>query len=299
MKKFVITKNITKINNDSLRIYLKEISSFNPHSKEEEIECLNRIKKGDEKAINELINNNLRFVISVAKKYTNNNNDLEDLINEGNIGLLMAVNNFKHDMNVKFISYAVWWIRKNIFDYLHNNGRLIRIPIHKINMLTKIDKKINEYEQKYHRNVDFSEIIDELDNEISDLDNKDGELKYKKLSNDFELLHLLNGKNINSLNQTLIEDEGNPITYGDVLSDNNPYSIPDYYLINNENLKIFESIINKLSQRDKYVIVNYFGLFNSTPKQLKEIAKEVGVTTETVRQIKDKTLIKLRNLFVN
>mgnify|MGYP003343900865 CR=1 FL=1 len=114
MKRFVINNMITSVNTNSLKLYLKEVSSFNVFTREEENECLKRIENGDKKAVEELINRNLRFVISVAKKYSKNNVELEDLINEGNIGLMMAIDSFKKDMNIKFISYAVWWIRKVI-----------------------------------------------------------------------------------------------------------------------------------------------------------------------------------------
>ena len=160
MKQFVITSKVTNRENQSFNQYLKDISEIEVFSSKEEVICAEKASRGDKKAIDELVRRNLRFVVSVAKQYATTQNPLEDLVNEGNIGLIIAAEKFKPEMGFKFISYAVWWVRKIIMEHLSKHGRLVRLPANKINSLSKLDKQINELEQKLGRNVCIQEIIE-------------------------------------------------------------------------------------------------------------------------------------------
>ena len=142
MKQLVITNRITSRETESFNLYLKDIYSLEVLTPSEETALAIRVNAGDIKAKDELIRRNLRFVITVAKQYANSSNPLEDLVNEGNIGLIMAAEKFKPEMGWKFISYAVWWIQKLICEHLAKHGRMVRLPANKINSLSKLDKKI-------------------------------------------------------------------------------------------------------------------------------------------------------------
>src|ERR1039458_8758932 len=169
MKQLVISARTTKRDTASFNLYLREISEIKMLTPEEELICANKVVLGDKAAIEELIVKNLRFVVSVAKQYAKAENPLEDLVNEGNIGLMIAAKKFRPDMGFKFISYAVWWIRKIILEHLAKNGRIVRIPANKINDLSKLDKKINKMEQKLGRNLDTQELIKEFGKDELDL----------------------------------------------------------------------------------------------------------------------------------
>ncbi len=162
-----IHERMTSRESQSFKKYLKDVSNIPMFTTEEQQLCTEKASSGDKEAIKELIERNLRFVISVAKQYVNSNNTLEDLVNEGNIGLIIAVEHFKPEMGFKFISYAVWWIRKVILEYLAKNGRFIRLPANKINDLSKMEKNIAKLEQKLGRPADVIEIVNEFGDQIN------------------------------------------------------------------------------------------------------------------------------------
>ena len=157
MKQLIISNRITKRDTESFNLYLKEIYNYEILTASEEKALSIKVNNGDHLAKNKLIQHNLRFVVSVAKQYCSSTNLIEDLVNEGNIGLIIAADRFKPEMGFKFISYAVWWIQKVICEHLAKNGRMVRLPANKINDLSMLEKKISAVEQKKGRAVDIQE----------------------------------------------------------------------------------------------------------------------------------------------
>ena len=166
MKQLKISTKLTNRDIHSFNQYLKEISDIDVFTPEQEAICTEKACKGDQDAIDELVRRNLRFVVSVAKQYATPMNPLEDLVNEGNIGLMLAAQKFRPEMGFKFISYAVWWVRKIIMEHLTKNGRMVRLPANKVNSLSKLDKQIHLLEQKLGRNVSIIEVVEEFGSEM-------------------------------------------------------------------------------------------------------------------------------------
>ena len=249
---------------------------------EEELICTQKASLGDEHAINELVSKNLRFVISVAKQYASTTNMLEDLVNEGNIGLITAAKKFRPSMDVKFISYAVWWIQKYINDYIYKH-RMIRLPANKINDLSKLNKQINQLEQKFGRSVDIVELINEFGYE-----DENG----KNDNSSFELLDMLNSYNVSSLDRTVDEDDHTILS--DLMSDETIFKSADHLVVDNSMKIEVARLINSLKPRDKRVLIGLFGLDGNTPMTLIEMGDEIGVSREMVRQIKQRVLLKFK-----
>ncbi len=289
MKQLTITTKLTNRENQSFVQYLREVSEIKVLTPEEEVILTEKASSGDKQAIEELVKRNLRFVVSVAKQYATPQNPVEDLVNEGNIGLMMAAERFDPKTGFKFISYAVWWIRKIIMEHLSKNGRLIRLPANKINALSKLDKQINELEQKLGRNVSIREV---MDNYNVDVDVLDALSNYGKSSSDLEVLSMLSGYSMDSLDRELGHDEGGS-TLGDNVVDNT-FDTNDHNLLYDDMKKELNKVLDTLKPRDRQVIVALFGLDGSIPRTLKDVGDEIGVTREMVRQIKEKSLIKLR-----
>ena len=158
MRQLKISKSITNRESQSIEKYLQEIGKVELLTPEEEVDLAKRIKKGDQKALEKLTRANLRFVVSVAKQYQNNSLSLNDLINEGNLGLVKAAQRFDETRGFKFISYAVWWIRQSIIQALAEQSRLVRLPLNKVGSLSKINKAFSELEQKYEREPSADEL---------------------------------------------------------------------------------------------------------------------------------------------
>jgi len=283
MKSFKIVARPTNRENDSFKQYLKNISSIDMLSREEETELALKSSSGDEKAINELVRRNLRFVVSVAKSYASASNPLEDLVNEGNVGLIIAAKKFKPNMDAKFISYAVWWVRKVIMEYLSKHGRTVRIPANKLNSLSKLDKKFNELEQREGRIIDINEVINELSGELP--------------NDSLEFLILLNSYNMDSLDREIGGDD-NTTTLGDLITSDS-YKDTDHLVNDNDIKNEIGKLVNKLNDKEKRIIIASYGLDGSSPMTLGEIGEEMGVTRERIRQIKDTILRKLKSKIVN
>lgn len=280
MKQLVITNRITSRETESFNIYLREIYNHNILTSEEEKELAKRANEGDKAAKDELVKCNLRFVVTVAKQYANATHLLEDLVNEGNIGLIMAADRFKPEMGWKFISYAVWWIQKIICEHLAKHGRVIRLPANKLNSLSKLDKKISAMEQKMGRTVDIAEIIEEYG---ADFEHED-----------FELLDVLSVYSVDSLDREIGGEDGSHTTLCDMLSDTTTFR-PTDHLINDKDIKSeIARIVNTLKPRDKRIMTALYGLDGQQAMTLKEVGDEIGVTREMIRQIKEKTLLTLR-----
>lgn len=285
MKQLKISIKLTDRSDETLRHYLREIADIKPFTTEEETECAVKAFAGDEKAILELAERNLRFVVSVAKQYATDKLLLPDLINEGNIGIVIAARKFDPSKGYKFISFAVWWIRKLIIEHITNHGRIVRLPANKINNIAKLEKQIHELEQKTGSKVDILEVINEYEN--VNLKNKnDDEF------NDFLFTESLSNINSESIDKPFGNDEDN-ICLSDMLisddksTDNN---------INELNLKSeINAVLDKMKPREKRVIESLFGLNGHRPMTLKEVGDEpeFNITREMVRQIRNKVLKKL------
>ena len=265
----VTNKKYIDTSEDSISNYLKEVRKFNVLTPDEESEITKRIADGDQKAIDHLVNANLRFVISIAKEYQGQGIPLVDLINEGNYGLIKAAKKFDHTRGFRFISYAVWWVKQSILQSLCDNSRMVRLPVNITNQLSKIKKEISSFEQENHR----MPINGEMD------------------------LSVLNHPTCGSLNDKINED-GDEVL--DVIPDNT-FIGPDEDIYSEDVLKSqLEKTLSVLNDREKDIIKMYFGL-DGQPMTLEQIGEEYGLTKERIRQVKEKSLRKLRanseNLF--
>jgi RNA polymerase primary sigma factor len=298
MKQIKITARVTNRDVQSFNQYLKDISEIDRFTPEEEKACTEKVFRGDEDAIAELVRRNLRFVVSVAKQYANAQNPLEDLVNEGNIGLIKAAKRFKPDMKFKFISYAVYWIRKVIIEHISNHGRMVRLPANKINGLSKLDKQMHELEQKLGRQVSINDVIDEFGGEIPNTDLVTKKSEFKKFSEEYNFLSALNGYSMDSLDRN-IGDVEDGVSLSDTLSDESIFKATDHDIINQDIKNGLDKVLNTLKPRDKQIMIALFGLDGTIPRTLKDIGDEMGITREMVRQIKEKSLIKLKNQLQN
>jgi RNA polymerase primary sigma factor len=280
MKPLTISAKLTNRDNDYLKQYFRDIYAYKKFTPEEEAECAFRASNGDETAMNELINRNLRFVVSVAKQYENKDCLLGDLINEGNLGLIYASKRFKPDMGFKFISYAVWWIRKFINEYQSNNGRTVRIPLNKITNLSKINQKMASLEQKLGRSVDIEDVISEYGNKVSD--------------EEIKTISLLNLFSVDSLDRDVSSDNDGAVTLGDLINDDSHFKPTDYLVNTSDVNQQLDRLLNTLKPKEKDIISALFGLNGGQPLTLSEIAAKYDVCSEAIRLSKERILKKLR-----
>jgi len=216
----------------------------------------------------------------VAKNYATDKIMLEDLVNEGNIGLIKAVEKFDPKKGYKFISFAVWWIRKTIMEYVSNYSKTIRIPANRINELSRLNKYISEIEQKNSYRVDIEEIISEFSKDMS--------------TDNFLLLDNLNGMTIDSLDREIHSDEGNSISLSDLMYDEDA-DITDHLLTDIDIKTEIDIALSSLKPRNKKIMEMLFGLNGYQPMTLQEVGDEIGLTREMVRQIKNKTINLMQN----
>lgn len=294
MKNLVISSKLTNRENLSFNQYLKDIASIQVLTPQKEALLAERASKGDKAAIDELVMRNLRFVVSVAKQYATAQTPLEDLVNEGNIGLIIAAEKFNPAMGFKFISYAVWWVRKIIMEHLSKHGRLVRLPANKINSLSKLDKEISELEQQLGRTVNIQEAIDILANS-----GKYDSVSFKKKSEEYEFLDVLSSYHMDSLDRDISGDDGNGTLLSDTISDDSIFKSADHNVNNTDIKNEINKVLDTLKPRDRKVMVALFGLDGSIPRTLKDVGDEIGVTREMVRQIKEKCLSKMRKQMEN
>ena len=258
-----------------LRRYFDEISAEKPLLPEEEIRLTTLIKQGDRAALDKLLRANLRFVVTVAKKYQNHGLSLEDLINEGNIGLIKAARRFDETRGFKFISYAVWWIKQTILQAISEHSRLVRLPLNVVGSLNKIFKITSEFESNYEREPTSAEVDEILQREHID----------------HEMARQLTEGTISM--DAHIGREGNG-TLQDVLTENNAPNPDDTLIEESFHLEI-ERALHTLDIREATVIRLYFGIGNDMPMTLEQIGSRMNLTRERVRQIKEKALRKLRH----
>ena len=274
MGQLKITKSITNRESASLDKYLQEIGREELVSPEEEVELAQRIRKGDEVALEKLTRANLRFVVSVAKQYQNQGLSLPDLINEGNLGLIKAAEKFDETRGFKFISYAVWWIRQSILQALAEQSRIVRLPLNQVGSLNKINKALSQFEQKNERapsNEELSEMIDVPQDKISDT------LR-------------VSGRHV-SVDAPFVEGEDNSLL--DVLpNDDSPMA--DKGLVNESLSTEIERSLQILTPREREIIKSFFGI-GCQEMTLEEIGERFGLTRERVRQIKEKAIRRLKS----
>jgi RNA polymerase primary sigma factor len=274
MKQIGINASITSRESESFNKYLKEISKITPFTLEEEKICVQKASEGDLKAREELVRRNLRFVVTVAKQYVTSNCPLPDLVNEGNLGLIMAAERFNLDKNVKFISYGVWWVRKVIIEHINKYNRMVRLPSNKIGSLSSLDKLISEHEQKTGYKVDIQELSDILD------------------TDEFEGLEILTSYKMDSLDREIGGEEGGS-TLIELLDDSSSYKTSDHLVSSMDNKATILNCLNGLREKDKNIMILLYGLDGGEPRTLEEVSNIVNMSREMVRQIKNKTLVKL------
>ena len=275
MRQLIIIKQITNRETPSLDKYLQEIGKVELITVEEEVDLARRIHKGDLNALSRLINANLRFVVSVSKQYQNRGLSLQDLINEGNLGLIKAAQRFDETRGFKFISYAVWWIRQSIMQALAEQTRIVRLPLNRISNINKIHKTFAKLEQKYQRKPTTLEISQALELAPSDV--------MGALKNDEWYV---------SLDAPLAQDAEDNM-YDVLLSKDAPS--PDKELLTDSLRKEIDRALNKLTRREADIVRLYFGLNDKRTHRLEEIGEVFNLTRERVRQIREKAIKRLKH----
>jgi RNA polymerase primary sigma factor len=274
MRQLKITKSITNRESASLDKYLQEIGKEELITVEEEVELAQRIKKGDQAALEKLTRANLRFVVSVAKQYQNQGLSLPDLINEGNLGLIKAAEKFDETRGFKFISYAVWWIRQSILQALAEQSRIVRLPLNQVGSLNKINKAFSKFEQEHERKPSPEELAKSL------------ELSADKVSDTLRV----SGRHV-SVDAPFADGEDNSLL--DVLI-NNDSPNADRTLIQESLSKEIHRALATLTEREADIIRLFFGI-GCQEMTLEEIGERFGLTRERVRQIKEKAIRRLRH----
>jgi RNA polymerase primary sigma factor len=276
MRQLKITQSITnRRESHTLEKYFTEVSNVPMITPDEEVSLAKRIREGDELALEKLVKANLRFVVSVAKQYQNRSLPLNDLINEGNLGLIKAAKKFDETKGFKFISYAVWWIRQSIMQALAEQSRIVRLPMNKSGAINQIRRAYAELEQQFEREPTEEELAEILDMKPNEVRNTLG-AEVKQLSMD----------------APFGEDESGSLL--DVL-ENVTTGPTDGALVFNDSLKV-ETMraLSTLTAREREVIMMSFGIGYENPFTLEEIGDAMGLTRERVRQIREKALQKLR-----
>ncbi len=275
MRQLKITKQVTNRETASLDKYLQEIGKVDLITADEEVELAQKIKAGDQAALEKLTKANLRFVVSVAKQYQNQGLTLPDLINEGNLGLIKAAQRFDETRGFKFISYAVWWIRQSILQALAEQSRIVRLPLNKIGSINKINKMFALLEQSNERPPTAEEIAKELDMTVNDVK--------ESMKN--------SGRHL-SMDAPLVEGEDSNL-YDVLRSGESPN--PDRALIQESLRTEIERSLETLTPREADVVRLYFGLGDQHPMTLEEIGETFDLTRERVRQIKEKAIRRLKH----
>jgi len=274
MRQLKITQSITNRESQSLDKYLHEIGKVDLITAEEEVILAQKIREGDQAALERLTKTNLRFVVSVAKQYQNQGLTLGDLINEGNLGLIKAAKRFDETKGFKFISYAVWWIRQSILQAIAEQSRIVRLPLNQVGSLSKISKAFSKLEQEFEREPSPEELADILETTVDKISDT--------LSN--------SGRHV-SMDAPFVQGEENTLL--DVLENREPNT--DSNLINESLSEEIRRSLSTLTEREREIVVLFFGLGASSPLSLEEIGEKFNLTRERVRQIKDKALQRLRH----
>ena len=265
----------SKVSSGSISMYLAEIGKFNPLPPQREVELAILIQKNDQAAMKELVEANLRFVVSVAKKYQGNGLSLADIINEGNMGLIKAAKRFDHTRGFKFISYAVWWIRQSILQALAEQSRLIRLPLNRVGTITKITRAAEKLEAEVERQPKGDEIGAQLE-----------------MGGDEVLQAMQYSRRHSSLNSPFQEGEDSSLL--DIIEDSESED-PEAKIMLESMSEEVNSALDTLSERERIVLEMYFGINRDSAMTLNEIGEEFDLTRERVRQIKEKAIQRLRH----
>jgi RNA polymerase primary sigma factor len=275
MRQLKITKSITNRETASLDKYLQDIGKEELITAEQEVQLAQRIKQGDQTALEKLTKANLRFVVSVAKQYQNQGLSLPDLINEGNLGLIKAAQRFDETRGFKFISYAVWWIRQSILQALAEQSRIVRLPLNQVGSLNRIRKESSKLEQKFERPPSPDEIATAL------------ELPENKVDSVLKIT-----TRTVSMDAPLTQDEDMSLL--DVyVTDDNPTT--DNHLMKESLAREIQRSLATLTKKERDVINLYYGIGMNHGLTLDEIAMKFDLTRERVRQIKEKAIRRLKH----
>ncbi|MBI3518928.1 MAG: RNA polymerase sigma factor RpoD/SigA [Bacteroidetes bacterium] len=277
MRQLKITKQITNRETASLDMYLQDIGRVELITADEEVVLAQKIKQGDQQALDKLVKANLRFVVSVSKQYQNQGLSLPDLINEGNMGLIKAAQRFDETRGFKFISYAVWWIRQSILQALAEQSRIVRLPLNKIGAINKINKTFAKLEQELEREPiaeEIAEILDILPEDIRETMKNQG----RHMSMDAPL-------------GTNVEDGGSMYE----LLENKHEASPDNELMLESLRNEISRALTSLTAREADVVKLYYGLSGGHSHSLEEIGEKFELTRERVRQIKEKAVRRLKH----
>ena len=275
MRQLKISKSITNRSSNSLYQFLQDISKEELITPEEEVILAQKIKNGDQVALDKLVKSNLRFVVSVAKQYQNQGLSLQDLINEGNIGLIKAAQRFDETRGFKFISFAVWWIRQSILQAIADKSRMVRLPLHQVGMLNKVKKERAKLEQLYERQPSEEEVADAMN--ISE-----------------DKLHetVSAGSRVLSVDAPLSEEDDTNLI--DILQPEDAER-PDDNIMQESLHKDITEIVATLNPLERRVLFQFFGIGYTHGKTLEEIASTENITKERARKIKERALNRLRN----
>lgn len=275
MRQLKITKSITNRESASLDKYLNEIGKVELISAQEEVDLAIKIRLGDYKAMETLVNSNLRFVVSVSKQYQKQGLSLPDLINEGNLGLIKAAQRFDETRGFKFISYAVWWIRQSILQALAEQARIVRLPLNQVGALNRINRMFSKLEQEFEREPSAYELANMLD------------LPEEKVLESLKI----SGKHV-SMDAPL--KQGEDLTLLDFIESGNDKAV-DHKLMNESLNNEIERSLSTLTKRERDVLRLFFGLGENHGLTLQEIGLKFKLTRERVRQIKEKAIRRLRH----
>ena len=274
MRQLKITRSITNRESEALEKYLSEIGKEELLSSDEEVELAQRIRKGDQDALERLTKANLRFVVSVAKQYQNQGLALPDLINEGNLGLIKAAEKFDETRGFKFISYAVWWIRQSILQAIAEQSRIVRLPLNQVGSMNKINQMLSKFEQENERRPSVNEISEQTD------------LPEEKIDAALQI----SGRHV-SVDAPFVDGEDNSLL--DVLvNDNAPMA--DRELVKESLQAEITNALQMLNERERNIIRAFYGI-GEPELTLEEIGHKYGLTRERVRQIKEKAIRRLRS----
>ncbi|MFP4471664.1 MAG: RNA polymerase sigma factor RpoD/SigA [Bacteroidales bacterium] len=275
MRKLVISKELTNRNQISVDKYFSDICRFEMVNPEDEIELTRRIRQGDRDALSRLITSNLRFVISVAKKYQHQGLSLADLINEGNLGLIEAAHRFDETKGFKFITYAVWWIRQSIIRAISEHARVVRLPANRLHSISRINNKISQLQQEYKREPYASEIAGELTAREKDTYNNPDQTAHP-------------------ISLDAPADQTEELVIGDMIGNENSPQ-PDSKMMRNSIRYAIDRALNTLSRREAEVISLNYGLDTGLPMSLQSIGYHFNISEERVRQIRSNAMKKLQN----
>ena len=275
MRQLKISKQITQRDTGTLDKYLSDIAKESLLTADEEVELAQRIKAGDQAALDKLVRSNLRFVVSVAKQYQNQGLSLQDLINEGNLGLVKAAQRFDETRGFKFISYAVWWIRQSILQAVAEQSRIIRLPMNQVGSLAKLKKAVSLLEQKLERRPTTKEIAEVIDMPVD---------KVEQLLN-------LNTRHVSTDAPLDDQDDAN---FLDIYVEEDQQQTDTVVEQESANKAIRQSL-DLLSEKERTIIRMYFGLGMPREYSLEEIALKLGISRERTRQIRDRALKRLKS----